>query len=117
MPVYGWPARPSPPLATSFDRAIAEAAPPEVLPLLTAPSLVVAELMVAGSHRRQGIAGRLLSAYVAGAPSAWLVTHRDGGAPAFYRRCGWRQDATLTSDGEPLLLFTWTVQQRAAQDR
>ncbi|MEV0131759.1 GNAT family N-acetyltransferase [Dactylosporangium sp. NPDC050688] len=122
--VYGWPAPAALPRQTAFDQAVADATPPHARALLMAPSLVVAELMVATSHRRRGIAARLLSAYVVDAPAAWLVTHRDGGAPTFYRRCGWQQAAAFTAGGEPMLLFTWArhspparaVQQRATQD-
>ncbi|MET7402627.1 GNAT family N-acetyltransferase [Dactylosporangium sp. NPDC005572] len=105
--VYGWAAPTQLPRETPFDIAVADAVPPRVRPRMVAPALVVGELMVAESHRRQRIAARLLAAYVATAPAAWLITHRDGGAPAFYRRQGWREDAAFVADGVPLLLFTW----------
>lgn len=103
--IYGRPAPATPPQGTDFDRAVAGAASSSAV--LTTPALVVAELMVAATHRRQGIAARMLSAYTPDAPAAWLVTHRDGGAPAFYRRQRWWQDAAFTSGGVPMLLYTW----------
>ncbi|MFY1692855.1 hypothetical protein [Plantactinospora sp. WMMB782] len=107
--VYGWPAPPVLARSTEFEAAVADAVAPEAMPRMVAPSIVVAELMVTGTHRRQGVAGRLLNAYLAGWPAGWLVTHRDGGAPAFYRRAGWREEAAFRSVEEPLLLFTWAA--------
>jgi predicted N-acetyltransferase YhbS len=108
--VYGWPAPAHQPRDNAFDRAVADAAPPGALARMVTPALVVAELMVAASHRRRGIAAQLLAAYVATAPAAWLSTHRDSSAAAFYRRQGWREDAGFTVDGAPLLLFTWAAE-------
>lgn len=87
------------------------------VPRMVAPSVVVAELMVAGTHRRRGVGRRLLHAYMAGSPAGWLVTHRQGDAPAFYRRLGWRAEAEFELAGEPLLLFTWAAPECAVEDR
>ncbi|MET7426975.1 GNAT family N-acetyltransferase [Dactylosporangium sp. NPDC005555] len=119
MSTWQRPAPATPPCETAFDQAVADAAPTLALLTAPAPALVIAELMVASSHRRQGIAAQLLSTYIADAPAAWLVTHRDGGAPAFYQRQGWRQEAAFTSAGVPMLLYTWAPraeQERAAED-
>ncbi|MDG4833958.1 GNAT family N-acetyltransferase [Solwaraspora sp. WMMD1047] len=105
---YGWTAPARLPRGTEFEVAVADAAPPEAIPRMVAPSTVVAELMVTGTHRRRGVARRLLETYLAGKPAAWLVTHRDGDAPAFYRRTGWREESAFRSVGNPLLLFTWS---------
>ncbi|MGW0435037.1 hypothetical protein ACWDV4_21165 [Micromonospora sp. NPDC003197] len=110
--VYGWAAPAELARTTQFEIAVADAAPPQALPRLIAPSLVVAEVMVTGTHRRRGIAQGLLAAYTKQWPMAWLVTHRDSGAAEFYRRLGWQQEATFESDAKPLLLFTWTAQQK-----
>ncbi|WP_238005831.1 GNAT family N-acetyltransferase [Dactylosporangium sp. AC04546] len=110
--VYGWSAPPALPRDTPFDKAVAEAAPATALPRMLAPALVVGELMVAESYRRRGIAARLLRAYVMAAPTAWLVTHRDGAAPHFYRRQGWREEAEFASEGVPMRLFTWAAAPR-----
>jgi GNAT superfamily N-acetyltransferase len=106
--VYGWPAPAELPTGTAFDDAVAALVTPALRPLLVAPSTVVAELMIATSHRRQGLAGLLLDTYLADRPSAWLSTHTAADARRFYRRRGWNEAAEFTVDGAALVLCTWT---------
>ncbi|MDG4827450.1 GNAT family N-acetyltransferase [Asanoa sp. WMMD1127] len=105
--VYGWAApealRPDNPL----DAALVTAVTPETLGSLSAPARIVGELMVASTHRRRGIASRLLTAYVADAPRAWLITHRDSDARHLYRRAGWCEQVEFDTDGQPVVLLTW----------
>lgn len=105
--IYGWPAGPQLPTETDFDRAVAAAATAPLAVELTAPSLIIAELMVHPHHRRRGIARQLLTEYTAGWPSAWLCTHPDAPAAHMYDALGWRRCVQFQVADYPLVLFTY----------
>jgi GNAT superfamily N-acetyltransferase len=105
--IYGWPAGDTLPAGTAFDDALAAAAPRHVLAALTAPALVVAELMVHPAHRRKGIARALLTRYVSRWPRAWLCTHPQAPAVALYESMGWRRQFDFVVGEVPLVLYLW----------
>jgi Acetyltransferases len=105
--VYGWPAGDVLPAGTAFDDALAAAAPRHVVAALTAPALVVAELMVHPAHRRQGIARALLTRYVSRWPRAWLCTHPQAPAVALYESMGWRRQFDFVVGEFSLVLYLW----------
>lgn len=105
--VYGWPAGDALPSGTVFDDALAAAAPPSSAALLTAPALVVAELMVHPVHRRRGLARELLDRYLAGWSRAWLCTHPHAPAVALYESLGWRAQFGFTVGELPLVVYLW----------
>jgi GNAT superfamily N-acetyltransferase len=105
--VYGWPAGDALPSGTEFDDALAAAAPPSSAALLTAPALVVAELMVHPVHRRRGLAREMLDRYLAGWSHAWLCTHPHAPAAALYESLGWRAQFGFTVGELPLVVYLW----------
>lgn len=105
--IYGWPAADTLPAGTAFDDALTAAAPRHVAATLTAPALVVAELMVHPAHRRKGIARALLTRYVSRWPRAWLCTHPQAPAVALYEAMGWRRQFGFTVGELPLVLYLW----------
>ena len=105
--VYGWAAPPRLPTGNPFDDAIVAAVTPEMAAELVAPAVTLVEIMVGPRHRRRGVARTLLDGFVAGAPSAWLVTHPDAPARALYESAGWRAQFRYTVVGEPLMLYLW----------
>jgi GNAT superfamily N-acetyltransferase len=106
--IYGRPAKADLTNSTSaFDRRLAALAPPNLANRLAAPALTVVELMVAPTHRRRGIATRLLTEYTADAPTAWLATHPEAPAATLYKRSGWRAELWFEFDHIPLVLYTW----------
>jgi GNAT superfamily N-acetyltransferase len=107
----GWPTRwPIPVRTASSPKTLtmwAGSPPPSSAALLTAPALVVAELMVHPVHRRRGLAREMLDRYLAGWSHAWLCTHPHAPAAALYESLGWRAQFGFTVGELPLVVYLW----------
>jgi GNAT superfamily N-acetyltransferase len=106
---YGWPAPPHIP-HDPFHDALAAQVPADVHRDLTAPAMVVVELMVHPDHRGRGIGRALLGRFVEGHPAAWLCANPDAPATALYESAGWLWRGAFTNPyGDPRVVYTWAA--------
>jgi GNAT superfamily N-acetyltransferase len=104
--IYGWPSPATMPAATAFDHTLLAAVPADLVARLTAPGVVVVELMVDPAHRRKGLATSLLRSFVEPWPQAWLCTHRQAPAGHLYEREGWQRAVTFSAGTIPFVIYT-----------
>jgi ribosomal protein S18 acetylase RimI-like enzyme len=104
--IYGWPSPtefPDDPFHNALTAAVSTVDP------LLAPAFDVVELMVDPAFRGRGLGKALLTEFVRGHDTAWLVTHPDAPARGLYERAGWKPFGEFTNHlGDPRLIYTWS---------
>lgn len=101
---YGWPHRRTP--NDGMVRMLDEVLGGDADDFWLLDPIGVAEVMVAPEARGRGVARALLGRIAPPSRAAWLATHADSDANAFYERLGWAPlGTTSTTSGVPLRFY------------